>query len=312
MTSLLTLTLNPAVDVSTRTQRLVPSHKLRCEAVQRHPGGGGINVARVAMRLGMRVQAVFPAGGSSGGQLQDLMRAESVPFEALPIEGETRENFTVLEAGSGHEFRFVLPGPALTDAQWHACIDRVLALADAGSWVVASGSLPPGVPPTAYGELARELAARRVPLALDTSGAGLAAGLAAGVHLCKPSLRELEELRGEALPDEAAQLRACRDLVERGASALVALSLGAQGAMLVSREGAWRAAALSVAVAGTIGAGDSFLGGLLWALDRGDPAPEALAEAMAASAAALLAPGTTLCRPEDVRRLRPQVVVRSI
>lgn len=312
MARILTLTMNPAVDVSTRTAKVEPTHKLRCGPATVHPGGGGINVARVVQRLGGQVRAVFPAGGLNGDVLCRLLRAEAVPDECVPIAGETRESFSVHEEASGLDWRFVLPGPALDPGETQACLDRAAALAEDGGMVVASGSLPPGVPEDFYARLARPLAARGVRLVLDSSGPALAAALEAGVYLVKPSLRELHDLTGSPLDDTAQRLAACRDLIARGRAGIVALSLGAQGALLVSREGAWQAPALPVQVASTIGAGDSFVGGLVHALQRGDALDAAFRQAMAASAAALLSPGTALCRPEDVARLAPQVQVRPV
>lgn len=310
MARIVTLTLNPAVDLYTRTPRVVPTHKLRCGPALVHPGGGGINVARVVARLGGDVRAVFPAGGITGERLRHLLEAEGLPFEAVPIAGETRESFSVHESEGEREYRFVLAGPALGEAEWQSCLQRVLAAAEGCRFVVASGSLPPGVPEDFYARLARLLAARGLPLVLDTSGPALAAAIEAGVHAIKPSLAELRELTGTALDDLAARRAACEAILRRGGAQLVALSLGAEGALLVSADAAWSAAAVRVPVASTIGAGDSFLGGLVWALARGEPTERAFARAMAASAAALLAPGTGLCTPADVERLLPQVQVR--
>lgn len=312
MPAIATLTPNPAVDNFTSTARVEPTHKLRCGPVLLHPGGGGINVARVLARLGVDVLALYPAGGVTGHQLRELLAAEGVADEVLPIAGTTRESFTAHEESSGLDWRFVLPGPQLAAAEWQACLDRACALRPSAGLLVASGSLPPGVPDDFYGRLARGLAPAGVRLVLDTSGAPLAAALQAGVYLVKPSLRELQELTGSALDDPPQRRAACRSLVDAGRAAVVALSLGAEGAMLVSGSGAWHAPALPVQVVSTIGAGDSFLGGLVAALVRGDGLDAALRQAMAASAAALLSGGTALCQPADVARLLPQVQVRAL
>jgi 6-phosphofructokinase 2 len=309
MSRIVTLTLNPALDVFTSTGRIVESHKLRCEAPRFDPGGGGINVARAARRLGAGTLAVFPAGGATGEHLHALLQGEQVPCRRIAIAGETRESFSVKEASSGREFRFVLPGPTLSAAELQACITACAEEAGEGDWLVASGSLPPGAAPDVYARLA---AATQAQLAVDTSGGALVAALAQGVALVKPSLRELRELTGEALPAQADWLAACRALVVRGQARMVALSLGAQGAMLVTRECALRAPGLPVPVASSIGAGDSFLAGLLVALQGTTDLREAFATAIAAGAAALLEPGTALCRPEAVARLREQVVVSDV
>jgi 6-phosphofructokinase 2 len=309
MPHVVTLTLNPALDVSTSTPAVEPAHKLRCAAPLIHPGGGGINVARVLTRLGGDVLALFPQGGVTGRMLHDLLDAEGVACEGVEIAGETRESFAVHEESSGREFRFVLPGPEMTAAELRACLARLEALLPGTVMVVASGSLPPGAPPDFYASVARMLAQRGVPLVLDTSGPALAAALQAGVHLIKPSLRELQELTGEPLADTSQRLAACRRLIERGATRLVALSLGPEGALLVSASEACQAPALEVHVASTIGAGDSFVGGLVQTMAAQGTLQDALRHAMATSAAALLAPGTSLCRPEDVAALLPQVAV---
>ncbi|HSV80174.1 MAG TPA: 1-phosphofructokinase family hexose kinase [Ramlibacter sp.] len=309
---ILTLTPNPAVDVSTATCKVAPTHKLRCRTARVHPGGGGINVARVVARLGGEVNALYPAGGVTGDLLERLLREEGVPAMRIAIAGETRESFAVHEETTGLDWRFVLPGPTLSATEWQACLDRTLAAAEGCGIVVASGSLPPGVPDDGYADLARLLAARGTALVLDTSGPALAAALDVGVHLVKPSLRELEELTGTVLPDQAARVAACSEMVRRGSAHLVALSLGAEGAVMVSRYQAWHAPALDVPVASTIGAGDSFLGGLVAGLARGSAPDAALAQAIATSAAALLTAGTALCRREDVDRLLPRVVVTAL
>jgi 6-phosphofructokinase 2 len=312
MPAFITLTLNPALDLSTTTERLQPTHKLRCTDAQRFAGGGGINVARVLHRLGAGVQAWALAGGLAGTQLAQLLAAEGVPAQFLPIGGETRENFSVLENATGQEFRFVLPGPTVQPAEWQACMARLTELAQApGSptgalprWLVASGSLPPGVPDDIYAQLARALAGRGVRLAVDTSGAALSVALQAGVAVVKPSLRELRELVQQPLERAADWCAAAHALVTSGAAEVVALSVGEDGAVLATRDGVWQAPAVPVpAAAGTTGAGDCFLAALLWALNDGLPAPEALRWGVAAGAAALLSPGTALARAADVKRL---------
>ncbi len=311
MPRFVTITPNPALDISTSVDKLVDAHKLRCAEPQRHPGGGGVNVARVLHRLGGDVLAIYPAGGATGERLHGLLQAEGVPDVPWPITGETRESFTVHERESGREYRFVLPGPALSQTEWRTSLDALRKLVPAPAWVVASGSLPSGMAADGHAQIAdvaREIGARMV---VDSSGQALAAALAHGVWLVKPSLRELAELTGVALNTTDAQRQAARQLIERGQAQMVALSLGSEGAMLVTADQCLKADALPVAVAGTVGAGDSFLAGLVWALDAQLPLPQALATAMAAGAAAVMTPGTALCQPQDVANLRGQVRIQS-
>ncbi|MGC1173003.1 1-phosphofructokinase family hexose kinase, partial [Polaromonas sp.] len=122
-TDILTITMNPALDVSTSTDKVRDTHKLRCAAAQFHPGGGGINVARVLHRLGSNCLALYPSGGATGQRLGQLLEQEQVRHRGLPIAGETRESFSVHETSSGKDFRFVLPGPSLSAPEWQACLD---------------------------------------------------------------------------------------------------------------------------------------------------------------------------------------------
>lgn len=312
MTDILTITLNPALDVSTSCAHLQSNHKLRCAHAERFPGGGGINVARVVHRLGGDCLALYLAGGLVGQRLQALIDAEQVPSHCLPIADETRESFSVLETGTGREYRFVLPGPDIATTEWRACIDYLASVAPAPKFVVLSGSLPPTLAIDSYAQLARLARARGCKVVLDTSGAPLAAALETGVYLIKPSLRELAELTGAPLEDEVQWCAAAQSLVRGGQAELVALSLGERGAMLLSNQGAWRADAVRVDVKSTTGAGDSFLGAMVWALNAGTALPEAFRHGVAAGSAALLHAGTTLCRVEHVAQMLEQVRVYAL
>lgn len=305
--AVLTVTPNPSIDVAASTEVITPEHKLRCAGLHRDPGGGGINVARVLGRLGTDCLALFPAGGAIGTLLQQRLDEESVAAIALRIDGETRESFTVLERASGREYRFVLPGPRLAAHEWQACLDRAESLLDAFPWVVASGSLPEGVPHDFHARLARLVRRRGGRIAVDASGAALAAALDEGVDLVKPNLRELRGYTGEALEDEDAWTRAAEEIVRVGKAGIVALSLGHRGALLVAAGERIRAPALDVEIASTVGAGDSFLAAAVWRLSSGGSLDDALRHAVAAGTAALLAPGTSLARQEDIVRLAQSV-----
>lgn len=309
MTDILTVTMNPAVDIATSTDRVVPTHKLRCDVPQRHPGGGGVNVARVVHRLAGDCAALYPAGGASGEFMRQLLDEEGVTSICVGITGETRESFSVSERSTGQEYRFVLPGPALLSHEWQACLDRVAGLDEAPRYLVASGSLPPGVPSDFYARLTRLVKPLGVKVVLDTSGPALAAALEEGVYLVKPSLRELRDLFGQPLETEVQWRRAAEQLVEQGKAQVVVLSLGEGGAWLVTAEGACFAPSLPIKVVGTIGAGDSFVGAMVWALAQGLDLKDAFRYGVAAGSAALLTGGTGLCLPADVARLHGEVIL---
>jgi 6-phosphofructokinase 2 len=312
MAEIVTLTMNPAIDLSTSVERVEPVRKLRCGPARREAGGGGINVARVVRRLGGEVRALYPAGGSVGQLLGRLVEAEGVSHVVVPIGGETREDVTVLDEASDQQYRFVLPGPELSEPEWRACLEALSALGPGPAIVCASGSLPPGAPEDFYARAAAIVRDWGALFVLDTSGPALKAALAAGVDLFKPNLRELNELVGARLDGPGQWLDACRALIARGEARTVALSLGADGALLVSREGAWRAPALDIEPLSTVGAGDSFLGALVWALADGRPMDEALRCAVAGGSAALLSPGTGLCHAVDLHRLIGAVRVEAV
>ncbi len=308
----LTLTMNPAVDVCAAVEHIVPSQKLRCGLARRDAGGGGINVARVARRLGGDPVALFPAGGPIGQLLEHLVAAEGVRHESVPIEGDTREDFTIDEGATGEQYRFVLPGPRLSEAEQLACLAALAARLSASGYLVASGSLPPSVPHDFYALVAKVAAAAGTKLVLDSSGVALAAALGHGVHLIKPNLQELEELVGARLPDQKARVEAARSLVAASKCKSVALSLGEDGALFIEAKAAFAASAPKVAAVSTVGAGDSFLGALVWAFAHGRDVPQALTLAVAAGSAALLSHGTDLCHSADCERLAKEVHVSEI
>lgn len=312
MPSLATLTMNPAIDISASVAHVEPTRKLRCGSAGRDPGGGGINVARVAGRLGANVTAVYPVGGLVGRLLNELLDAEGVASATVAVGGETREDLTIFDEQTLEQYRFVLPGPRLQDHEWLGCLETLAHLQHRPDFICASGSLPPGAPQDFYARVAEVARLNGARFVLDASGLALARALSERVHLCKPNLNELRELTGSTLEDETSQLDACRKALAFGRIEAIALTLGSKGALLVTQHEAWRAAALPIQPISTVGAGDSFLGAMVWALAAGERLEEAFRYGVAGGSAALLAPGTELCRPGDVRRLLPEVHIERV
>lgn len=311
MTDILTVTLNPALDVLTTIDRVSDTHKMRCGPTLKHPGGGGVNVARVLHRLGANCQAVYLGGGVTGERHRQLLRGEGVRCHVVPIAEETRESFSAHELSTGNDYRFVLPGPHVSEAEWQACLDYV-AQHLPKKFLVLSGGLAPGVPDDFFARLAQLAKAHGVRVVLDSNGPALTEALKVGVYLFKPSLRELRDLTGQALPDTDSQVAAARRLIEQGQSEVVAVSLGEDGALVVSAQECWQARAIQVDVKTTIGAGDSFVAGMIWSLARGDKLLAAFQYGMASGAAALLAPGTSLSQAADMHHLLPRLVVEAV
>ncbi len=312
MADIVTLTINPAIDIFVNVERVESTRKLRCSPPKRDPGGGGINVARVAHRLGGDVLAIYPIGGQIGKLLQRLVEREDIESLVTPSHVETRENFTAYEESTGEQYRFVLPGSPLHRAEWEACLDKLATLARKPRFVVLSGSLPPGVPDDFYARAIRHAKALGAATVVDSSSAALKAALAEGVTLVKPNLVELRDYLGARLDSESEQLAACRNLVKEKRAEIVALTLGEDGALLVTGSQAWRATPLAIEAVSAVGAGDSFLGGLVAAVAAGKPLDEAFRAAVAAASAAVRTPGTGLCQPHDVKNLLPKVEIREI
>lgn len=300
-----TLTLNPAVDIACRVAAVQPTHKMRTTDERYDPGGGGINVARVMLVLGTQALALIMAGGVTGQLIQELLDEEGVHWRCLPIRGRTRINQNVHDQTTNLEYRFVAAGPEIAEAEWRH-VFAVLGTVEA-DWIVASGSLPQGVPHDFYAEAAAIAARRGQKFALDTSGAPLRQAIGHGIELLKLSLGELEFLVGAELGDPERREKEVAALQRSGAARMIAVSLGRQGALLASDNGLTRLSALPVKEHSAVGAGDSFLAGLVLGLARDLPERAALALAIAAGSAAVMSYGTALVRREEVETLFHQI-----
>ena len=309
---IVTLTVNPCVDESTDVDRVVPDRKMRCKAPRYEPGGGGINVARAVRRLGGEALAIYPAGGPAGDLLRSLLASEGVTQRPIPVAAWTRENLNVLEISTGRQFRFVLPGPELAAAERESLFAEVAALLPFPRYLVASGSLPPGVPSDFLARLARLARERGARFVLDSSGEPASRALQEGVFLVKPSLSEFQHLTGLADVEEAHLVRESERWIARRRCEVVVISLGAAGVLCVSADSVERRAAPIVPVRSTVGAGDSMLAGIVLSLERARPLSDALRFGVAAGAATVMNPGTALCRREDAQRLYDEMAASPV
>ena len=306
-TTIATLTMNPTIDVAYDVDRIIPTHKIRTTREYANPGGGGINVARVFVRLGGAARCIYLSGGPTGVALDGLLDLHQLVRTRVPIAGHTRIAVTTLEHATGQEYRITPAGPEVREDEWRAALARVAATEC--SHFVASGSLPHGVPATFYADVARIVAARGTCLVLDTSGEALRQGLqAGGIDLVKPSRSELETLTGSRLPTRAAVIDAAMAIVAARQARLVAVTLGHEGAILARAEGVIDCPAVPVEARSTVGAGDSFLAAMVYALCAGQGDVAAFHMGVAAGTAAVLHPGTDLAHPADIARLLPAVI----
>jgi 6-phosphofructokinase 2 len=306
---IVTLTMNPALDKSTSTHHVTPEDKLRCKTLVLDPGGGGLNVARAIHQLGGSALPLYVAGGMNGQVLQNLLQAERLPEWRLVIEGETRESFTVFEETTTRQYRFNLPGPTLARQEWQGALDIVTELIPHPDYLVASGSLPLGVPENFYVQLAERVADWPTRLVVDTSGRPLQALVdeCAQVYMIKPNHGELAALVGRELEDDDDILTAARELLARCAIEILVVSLGAGGVLFITGDQAMAVRAPTVPIRSKIGAGDSTVAGITLGLLRGLPLLEAVRFGVAAGSAAVMSSGTDLCNRRDTERLFAQM-----
>lgn len=302
MLSVTTLTLNPAIDADLIAPHVRPTHKIRTSNAVFTPGGGGINVARLLTALGTPARALYLAGGTTGDIFETVMAGEHLESTRIPVAGRTRISVTVYDRAQQLEYRFVPEGPTIREAEWRACLDAVTAMAP--DILVASGSLPPGIPDDFYARLLRALARTETRVVLDTSGTPLAKSIGeGGVFLLTPSKSELERFAGRPLPDTGAVTREAQRIVAQGGAQCIAVTLGSEGAILVSDDGPEYRPALPVHAISAVGAGDSFLAGMIHGLRKGWPLGEAFHLAMAAGAAAVTTPRGAPIASETVLQL---------
>ncbi len=297
-----TVTLNPAVDKSTAVAAMVPEKKLQCAVPVLAPGGGGINVARAIKRLGGEAIALYLSGGYNGELLKQLLDAEGVDGLPIPIKNGSRENLVVVDNATNLQYRFGMPGPWVAPAEWQECL-RLLEATDCPQYIVASGSLSPGIPPGIFAQMADITRKKNARFIVDTSGEALEATLREGVFLIKPSLSELTALTGKAELIPGAVIDAAKEIIARGQCEVMVLSMGAGGAMLIAKDIVQHIPAPAVNRKSTIGAGDSMVAGIILSLLQGKNLTEAAEYGVACGTAATMNPGTTLCVAEDVEKI---------
>lgn len=302
MTKIITITFNPSIDKNSTTPILVPEKKMHCSLPKSEPGGGGINVARVLNILGSDVTAVFPAGGHTGIQLKQLLQNEKVPFVTVHCKNETRENFAILEESTQRQYRFGMPGNELFENEWLECL-KIIENEKNIDFIVASGSLPLGVPLDIYAQLSKIAKKSNAKFIVDTSGEALKKAVDEGVYLLKPNLEELRFLLGTTTLEIKDIENAAKELIHKSKCKIIVTSLGAKGAILVSKEETHHIIPPKVIVKSTIGAGDSMVAGIVFGLANGKSMKKSLQYGIACGTAATMNLGSQLCKKKDVEAL---------
>lgn len=309
MQHIVTLTLNPAIDKSTSVDRMVAEQKLDCAAPKFEPGGGGINVSRGLKKLGLDSLAVFPSGGLSGQRLEDLLKAENISYHAVPVKNSTRENFIVVNFSDNQQYRFGLPGTEIYDGEEKIILNTIKNLKP--DYLIASGSLPPGIGTDFLAQVAAYARQVHAKFIVDTSGNALRQAVDEGVYLLKPNLGELSKLINSTSLDEETAEDAAKEIIAKGKCEVIVISMGARGAQLVTKDSASFIPAPAVKKLSTVGAGDSMVSGIVYALNNGKTLKEAVCMGVACGTAATMNPGTELFKKDDALRLY-QRLIKSI
>lgn len=303
MKRIVAFTMNPAIDKSSSVEHVIAERKLYCKPPHFEPGGGGVNVSRAIKKLGGESQLIYPAGGYTGNRLRDLLEEERISHRPVTIEGTTRESLVVLEESTGQQFRFGMPGPVLKNEEWERCLQELSAIRPKPDYLVASGSLPPGVPSDFYAQVARIGKDQGAKVIIDTSGDTLSRALQEGVYLIKPNYREFRDLVGHDMKEESHVEAEAAKMVKSGRCEILVISLGAAGALLVTKDVTEHIRPPTVPIVSKVGAGDSMVAGTVLSLARGKTQRDSVLFGIAAGAAAVMTPGTELCRREDAERL---------
>jgi 6-phosphofructokinase 2 len=303
MKRIITVTLNPAIDKSSSVDHVVAERKLYCKPPRFEPGGGGVNVSRAVRILGGKSLLLYPSGGLTGERLQDLLKEEGLDHRPFPVDGMIRESLVILEESTGRQYRFGMPGPKLRKKEWAQFLQELSVMEPPPDYVVASGSLPPGVPPDFYARVARIGKEKGTKTIVDVSGKALKEAIEEGVYLIKPNVREFRELVGKDIKEESQIKAEAQKMVKSGRCEVLVISLGAAGALAVSEDFAEHVLPPTVPIISKVGAGDSMVAGITLSLARGKPLKESILFGVAAGTAAVMTPGTELCRREDAERL---------
>jgi 6-phosphofructokinase 2 len=250
---IVTLTMNPALDLACTATEVKPTHKIRTFEERYDPGGGGINVARVVHALGGNALALIMTGGVIGHFVEELLDEAGIRWQNLPMRGRTRISLNVHDRHGNVEYRFVPEGPHVSVEEWGHVLE-VLRETEA-EWIVASGSLPRGVPSDFYAQAAALTTDLGRKFVLDTSGPALGAAIGHGIELLKLSLGELEYLSGRELRHPQLLEQELAALIRAEAARMVAVSLGRDGAIFATDDGILRLPAIKVEERSAVGAG---------------------------------------------------------
>ncbi len=301
-----TLTLNPAVDRELTVPEIAYDSVLRASKSQVDFGGKGFNVSRLLKGLGTRSTAVGFLGGKAGELLQDGLHALEIGTDFVWITGETRTNISIVTTSGGHYIKVNEKGPTIDAGKQAELLSKIELFARPGDWWVLAGSLPPGVPDDFYAQIIRLLNRHGAKTLLDTIGESLRLGCLERPYLVKPNAEEARGLTGLPMDSLEEIARAAAHIRRLGAENVV-ISMGKSGALLQTDQATWLVHSPSIVEKNPIGAGDSMVGGLVWALTSGYPLKESLGWGVASGAATASLSGTEVGSGPLIESLYTQV-----
>jgi 6-phosphofructokinase 2 len=306
MSKIITITFNPSIDKSASVLEMISEKKMRCSSAKLEPGGGGVNVARVIKRLGGEVTAIFPSGGYTGLFFNHLLENEKVPLVSIQTKNETKENFVILDESTNKQFRFGMPSNEIFANEWENCIKAIENHKNVG-FIIASGSLPPGIPLDIYAVLSKIAKLNHAQFIVDTSGEALKHAVNEGVYLLKPNLEELGillEIKNLKIENIEA---AAKRLIQKKNCEIIVISLGADGAMLVTKDETINIKPPKVKVKSTVGAGDSMVAGIVYGLSKNLGLKACLQYGIACGTATTMNLGSALCEKKDIEKLLTRI-----
>jgi 6-phosphofructokinase 2 len=298
-----TLTLNPALDKSAQVDQFVPEQKLKCHSIQYQAGGGGVNISRVLHTLQVKNKCIFTSGGDTGLYLKNLLVKENIDLKTIAVNSWTRENLSIVDTKTELQYRFGMPGNDLNTSDIELIKTELTNEVKDNSILVLSGSLSEKTPSNLYATLLKMLAGKNVKVVIDTSGQALIETLKENVYLVKPNQRELAQLAGKEFLSKNEQEDFAMELINSKKAKLVVVSMGARGAFLASSEGIFYKSAPSVKVKSTVGAGDSMVAGMVYAIQQGLSSEEILKWGVVCGVATTMTEGTNLASQENINKV---------
>lgn len=305
-----TLTMNPCLDRYIYVDDLIVDDTIRAKKVVDYPAGKGIDVSRVIRELGGVSIAIALVGGDTGRKLEEMLDKEGVIYSSIRVPQETRMNI-ILESNKG-QYRISMPGEKISVKKLQVVLEVLQALVREKDVVVVSGSLPKGVAAEFYTGIIFTLKQWGATVYFDADGDKLKAGLVGQPDYIKPNLHEFQRLIGKHVSTLEEIINEAKKIIDIHELQGILLTLGGEGAYLITKEKVLFTKTIKVNVKSAVGAGDSFLAGFVLKKSEGANDEEALRWANAAGTAAVMTPGTRLCRRADVERLIDKIEVERI